>query len=199
MIKTLDELANWAYKEGYPIITVPIAQILSNILDIHTPKEILEIGLCIGYSASLMASKLYVNKVTSIDRAEKFIKIAQGNIESLDLTEKIEIIYADARYELENQADENKTYDLIFLDAAKGQYINFLPHILKLLKPDGILLADNISQRGLLKQSYETIEKRQRTIYNNMNKFIEAIKTDPSFHSTIVEIGDGLSVSIKKS
>ncbi|MCL2611292.1 MAG: O-methyltransferase, partial [Defluviitaleaceae bacterium] len=116
-----------------------------------------------------------------------------------DLTEKIEIIYADARYELENQADENKTYDLIFLDAAKGQYINFLPHILKLLKPDGILLADNISQRGLLKQSYETIEKRQRTIYNNMNKFIEAIKTDPSFHSTIVEIGDGLSVSIKKS
>ncbi|MCL2610904.1 MAG: RsmD family RNA methyltransferase, partial [Defluviitaleaceae bacterium] len=123
MIKTLDELANWAYKEGYPIITVPIAQILSNILDIHTPKEILEIGLCIGYSASLMASKLYVNKVTSIDRAEKFIKIAQGNIESLDLTEKIEIIYADARYELENQADENKTYDLIFLDAAKGQYI----------------------------------------------------------------------------
>ncbi|MCL1924677.1 MAG: O-methyltransferase [Defluviitaleaceae bacterium] len=196
-VTSLKNFAQWGYKENYPIITEPIANVLSKILDIHKPENILEIGLCIGYSASFMASKPYVSKVTSIDRAEKFIKIARENIESLNLTKKIEIIYADAAYELQNQVSENKKYDLIFLDAAKAQYINFLPFILKLLKKGGILLADNISQKGLLELSYDKIEKRQRTIYNNMKKFITAINIEPSLHSTIAEIGDGLSVSIK--
>ena len=196
MITSLDELANFAYNNDFPIISKSVAGVVSNILDCTMPNNILEIGLCIGYSSSLMASKGYVLKVTSIERAEKFIKVAKKNIEDLGLTKKIDIIYGDASYVLPNLCAEKNKYDMIFLDAAKGQYIKFLPFILELLSEGGILISDNISQKGLLETPYEEIPKRQRTIYKNMNLFIDEIKSNKRLHSTVVEIGDGVSVSV---
>jgi len=192
----LGELQKFAYENDYPIISNEVLHFLSTILKISRPKEILEIGCCIGFSANLMASLTNAN-ITTIERYSVMIEKAKINIEKYGYKGRIRLIEGSAIYELENLVKQGKKYDFIFLDAAKGQYNNFLPFLLDLLEVDGVLLADNILQNGDIAKDREEIVKRHRTIHKNMRDFLQNITNNDILQTTIVPIGDGLTLTVK--
>ncbi|MCL1996682.1 MAG: O-methyltransferase [Defluviitaleaceae bacterium] len=176
----------------FPIAKKETTRFLTTILAMKQPKKVLEIGTCIGFSTMLMAKYIEDIHITTIERHKMMIDKAKFHFDQYNVAHKIELIEENALYALENM---DNTYDLIFLDAAKGQYINFLPHILRLLNMGGTLISDNLLQ--LAGKDYNTIEKRMRTIYNNMQQFIEAITTTPQLETTILPIGDGIGLSVR--
>lgn len=182
-------------REAYPIIPKDTALFLVNILHLKQPTLILEIGTCIGFSAALMAQTLKNAHITTIERYPLMIEKAKENFAKLKLTDRITLLEGNAPDILKNLQGG---YDLIFLDGGKAQYINFLPRCLRLLKCDGVLIADNILQKGCIAKDISEIEKRQRTIYNNMRKFLEDITKNQELSTVILPIGDGLSFSVKK-
>jgi len=189
-------LQKYAYENDLPIIKPETVQFLKTILAIKKPKNILEIGCLIGFSAGVMASCDEDIRITTIDRYDVMIEKAKANFKKLGLEDRITLIEGSALYVLENLT-ENEMYDLIFLDASKGQYINFLPHCLRLLKPQGILISDNILQKGDIAKKREEIVKRHRTIYKNMQDFLYALTNSDNLQSTIIPIGDGIGLTVK--
>ena len=180
--------------KDYPIIKEDTSRFLITMLSLKNPSSILEVGTCIGFSAIIMAKHLQNTHVTTIERYKVMADKAKINFSRFNVNDKITLIEESAIYALQNL---NNTYDFIFLDAAKGQYINFLPHILRLLNINGIIISDNILQDGKIIENIENIEKRQRTIYNNMHKFLHAITTTDGLQTTILPIGDGVSITVK--
>ena len=194
----LGRLQQFAYDNQLPIIKPDTVQFLKTILALKKPKDILEIGCLIGFSASLMASYNNNIHVTTIDRYDLMIQEAKANFKNLGLLDKITIIEGSAIYILENMKNNN-LFDLIFLDASKGQYINFLPHCLRLLRPGGVLISDNILQSGDIAKKPEQIIKRHRTIYNNMQEFLYAITNTDNLETSIIPIGDGIGLTVKEN
>lgn len=182
------------YEEAYPIIPLETARFLSTMLTIKKPKKILEVGACIGFSSILMALKTDAH-ITTIDRYEVMIKQAKANFKKYGLEERITLLEGSA---LEIMQDLEEEFDFIFIDASKGQYIHFLPEALRLLGQDGIIISDNILQHGDIAKSFEEIEKRQRTIYVNMRKFLQEITHREGLDSSILPIGDGVAITARK-
>ena len=178
----------------YPIIKKESARFLLTMLALKKPKQVLEIGTCVGFSSILMANYLPKAHITTIERYDKMIQVAKENFTKHNMEKRITLIEADAADTL---AELSGPYDFIFLDAAKGQYLNFLPHILRLLSVDGMLISDNILQDGKIADKYENIVKRQRTVYNNMRKFLEVITHTNGLESSVLPIGDGIGISVK--
>ena len=191
----LTEIEQAAHKDLVPIIRKEMESFLRVILTIKHPKEILELGTAIGYSAVLM-SECCDAKITTIENYEKRIPIARENFEKAGKSDQIELLEGDAMEVMKTLPKEK--YDFIFMDAAKAQYINYLPEVMRLLIPGGVLITDNVVQDGDLIQSKFVVRRRDRTIHKRMREFLETVKHDERLETSIVPIGDGIVMAVKK-
>lgn len=191
----LSRIEREAHKDLVPIIRKEMESFLRVILTIKHPKEILELGTAIGYSAILM-SEACDAKITTIENYEKRIPIARENFVKAGKEDQIELLEGDALEVMKTLPDG--TYDFIFMDAAKAQYINYLPEVMRLLTPGGVLITDNVLQDGDLIQSKFVVRRRDRTIHKRMREFLETIKHDDRLETSIVPIGDGIVMAVKK-
>lgn len=187
----LKELEELALKEYIPIIQPEVVQLIKVIFKAANVKNVLEIGTAIGYSAINFA--YFTNgEITTIERSAEMAETARKNIEKCGLGNQIEVVEGDA---LEILKNVDKTYDCIFLDAAKGQYINFLPECLRILNSGGLLISDNVLYRGKVALD-GFIPRKHRTIIRNLKEYINEITE--KLETTVLPIGDGVAVSIVK-
>ena len=192
----LDALELQAQKERVPIIRREMQSFLKVLLQIKKPARILEVGTAVGFSALLMAKYTpQETKITTIEKYEKRIPIAKANFQVAGMEERITLLEGDA---LEILSRMQQTFDFIFMDAAKGQYIHFYPEVMRLLEPDGILVSDNVLQEGDLIESHFAVERRNRTIYKRMRDYLYILKHDERLETSILPVGDGAAVSIRK-
>ena len=160
------------------------------------PKRILEVGTAVGFSAILMAEyNPYPCEIVTIDNYEKRIPIARENFVRAGKEKQITLIEGDAT-EVLKTLDE--PFDMIFMDAAKGQYINFMPDILRLLAPGGLLVSDNVLQDGDIIESRFAVTRRNRTIHARMREYLYELKHHPQLETVILPVGDGVTLSVKK-
>ena len=193
----LNELERYAKKTNVPIIRTEMQSLLKFLLTMKEPKKILEVGTAIGFSALLMSE--YGPKdchITTIEKYEKRIPLAKENFKKAGKENAITLLEGDATDILRTLEG---SYDFIFMDAAKGQYLNFLPDLLRLLAEDGMLVSDNVLQDGDLMESRYAVTRRNRTIHSRMRDYLYELKNNPMLETVILPVGDGVTVSIKVS
>lgn len=192
----LEELEQYAKKTDVPIIRPQVQNLLKLLLAMKEPKTILEVGTAIGFSALLMSE--YGPRdchITTIEKYEVRIPIARENFKKAGKEKEITLIEGDATQILK---ELTRPYDMIFMDAAKGQYIHFLPDILRLLPTGGILISDNVLQDGDVLQSRYAVTRRDRTIHSRMREYLYELTHHEGLQTDILPIGDGVTVSVKK-
>ena len=193
----LEEIEKEARKDGVPIIRKEMESFLRVMLSIKKPMRILALGTAVGYSAILMSE--YINEkgqIITIENYEKRIPIAKENIKKAGRENVIKLLEGDAMEIMPTL--ERDQFDFVFMDAAKAQYIHFLPEVLRLMKKDGVLITDNVLQEGDLIQSKYVVRRRDRTIHKRMREYLEVVKNHPQLETSIVPIGDGITMSVKK-
>ena len=190
----ISEIRKQALKDGVPIIRQETGTLLGVLLTMVKPKAILEVGTAVGFSALLMSEYAEDAHITTIENYDVRIPIAKHNFERTGKTKQITLLEGDA---IEILKELDGKYDLIFVDAAKGQYIHFLEDVLRLLAPDGVLVSDNVLQDGDVAKSRYAIERRDRTIHKRMRDYLYTIKNHPLLETTILPVGDGVAISIK--
>lgn len=191
----LDRIEKEAIETYVPIIRKEMQQFLKLLLSIKKPEKILEVGTAVGFSAILMAEYDPVPcRITTIENYEKRIPIARENFLRAGKEEQITLLEGDA-------ADILKTlegpYDFIFMDAAKGQYIHFMPDILRLLSRDGVLVSDNVLQDGDIIESRFAVTRRNRTIHKRMRDYLYELTHNDELTTAVIPIGDGITVSTR--
>ena len=190
-MKMLDKIKQKALEEHIPIIMDDTLEIIANYLIKMKPERILEIGTAVGYSAICFSSYLSDDgMIDTIERDEERIKEAKVNIKNMDLENKIHIYEGDA---VEILPTLNEKYDMVFIDAAKGKYPFFLKEALRMIKPNGIIFADNILYKGYVMSDYN--KHKQRTAVRNLREYIKEVSENPNLETEILEVGDGLAVS----
>lgn len=188
----LEIIKKEALKNHVPILKDVSLKYILTILEIRNPKTILEIGTAVGYSAINFSRYLDENgKITTIEINEETAKIAKENIKDMGLSDKIEVVVSDA---YEYMKTLNDSFDVIFIDAAKGQYVKYLDEALRLSKKGSIIIADNVLLSGMVLGGYN--EHKHRTQVNRLREYIEKVTTDEKLKSTIVDVGDGLAISV---
>ncbi|MBQ9887411.1 MAG: O-methyltransferase [Lachnospiraceae bacterium] len=188
-------IAREAEETFVPIIRKETASLLKTLLEIKQPKKILEVGTATGYSALIMSEHIPAGStITTIEKYEKRIPIARENFRRAGKEDVITLLEGDAADILAGLDGE---YDFIFMDAAKGQYLNFLPHILRLLVPGGILISDNVLQDGDIIESRYAVTRRNRTIHTRMREYLYEIKHNELLQTSIITIGDGVALSVR--
>lgn len=191
----LDRLEQQAKKDGVPIIRREMQSFLKVLLQIRHPKRILEVGTAVGFSAVLMCENTsQKTHLTTIEKFEKRIPQAKENFRLAGVEQRITFLEGDA---LEILKELKGSFDFIFMDAAKGQYIHFLPEVMRLLEKDGILVSDNVLQEGDIIESHFVVERRNRTIYKRMREYLYELKHDERLLTSIVPVGDGAAVSVR--
>lgn len=192
----LNEIEKYAIETQVPIVRKSMQSLLKFLLAYAKPKNILEVGTAIGFSALLMSEYGPDDcHITTIEKYEKRIPIAKENFKRANGEEKITLLEGDAT-EILQQLDGS--YDMIFMDAAKGQYIHFLPDILRLLSPGGLLVSDNVLQDGDIIESRFAVTRRNRTIHARMRDYLYELKHHPDLETVILPVGDGVTLSTKK-
>jgi len=192
----LDEIEREALDTYVPIIRKEMQSFLKFLLKAHSPRRILEVGTAVGFSAILMGE--YAPKdcrITTIEKYEKRIPIARANFQRAGMEEKITLLEGDAMEVLKGLEGP---YDFIFMDAAKGQYIYYLPELLRLLSKGGILISDNVLQDGDVIQSRFAVERRNRTIHARMREYLYTLTHCEELTTSILPLGDGVTVSVRK-
>jgi len=193
----LDELRAYAEANRVPVIRREVESFLEVLLSIQKPETILELGTAVGYSAIFMGRCVGENsRIVTIENYEKRILPAKENIKRAGMEHKICLIEGDALEEMKKIKAES--FDFIFMDAAKAQYIYFLPEAIRLLKPGAVLAADNVLQEGDLIESRYAVARRNRTIHARMREYMYEVKNREDLVTTIIPIGDGLTVSVKR-
>ena len=194
----LEELEQKAKKAGVPIIRKPAQSLIKYVLADKKPESVLELGTAVAFSAIFMCTYgPYDLHIDTIENYDKHIKAAKENIESAALSDRINLIEGDAQQIIEDLAVKGRSYDMIFIDAAKAQYVNYLPVCKKLLAPGGILIADNVLFDGDIVLSRFAVRRRDRTIHSRMREFLRTISEDEELVTTILPIGDGMTLSVK--
>ena len=192
----LEELEREAKQDEVPIIRREMQSFLKVILAMKQPTKILEVGTAVGFSALLMCENVSDDcHITTIENYEKRIPIARANFAKAGKAEQITLIEGDAKDVLKELSGP---FDLIFMDAAKGQYINFLPDVLRLLDKGAVLISDNVLQDGDIIESHFAIERRNRTIHKRMREYLYQLKHHEQLTTSIVPLGDGLTISVKR-
>lgn len=195
--KFLNEIEDECRRTNVPVIRTQMQSLLKLLLAAGRPANILEVGTAIGFSALLMSEYAPEGcKITTIEKYEKRIPIARENFKKAGKEGVITLLEGDAAQILK-ELDE--TYDLIFMDAAKGQYIHFLPDILRLLKKGGLLVSDNVLQDGDIIESRFAVTRRNRTIHSRMREYLYELKHNEQLETVILQVGDGVTVSVKLS
>lgn len=191
----LGKLQSYAYEVGLPIIPNDVVRLMAFLLEMQKPKAILEIGMAVGFSSIFMSGYLADGGyIKTIDRYPMMIEKAKANFEKFGVSDKIEILIGDANDVLKTLEGG---FDFIFMDAAKGQYINFLPECIRLLNKGGIIVCDDILQNGTVALDEKSLPRRQRTIHKRLNTFLKEITGREDLTSSILTIGDGVAL-IKK-
>lgn len=192
----LKELEDYAHENNVPIVHKEVARFLELMINIKKPLKILELGTAIGYSAIMMNISSNGNsKITTIERNEKMIILAQNNIKKYGFEDKIKIIPGDC---IEILGKMEGKFDLIFMDAGKGHYNHFLPYCMKLLEKDGVIIADNALFRGMVACD-ELVERRKITIVKRMRKYLELVSDNEKFITSIIPMGDGIAVTTRRN
>ena len=192
----LDALERKALSDEVPIIRPDMQSFLKVLLSVHRPERILEVGTAVGFSAILMAQNTDDTcQITTIEKYEKRIPEARENFRLAGLESRITLLEGDA---LEVMGRLSEPYDMVFMDAAKGQYIHFLPEALRLLRTGGILVSDNVLQDGDIIESHYAVERRNRTIYKRMREYLYVLKHTQGLLTSIVPVGDGAAVTVKQ-
>lgn len=189
------EMEHYASTNNVPIIELDAIKFIMKYIKLNQVKSILEIGTAIGYSAILMANANSFCEITTIERDEKRYKEAVKNVNKSGLDKRIELVYNDA---MEVNLTNCK-FDLIFIDAAKGQYIKYFEKFCNYLNPGGVIITDNLKFHGLVKNKDLIKSKNVRGIVNKIEKYIEFLKENDEYITKFYDIGDGLSVSFKKN
>lgn len=196
----LNNIKTKAIENFVPILQDDSLKLIEVMLGIIKPKKILEIGTAVGYSAAIFAKHLEVDEnnkkysyIKTIERNEKRFKEANENITSLNLNDYIVPIFADATEYLTNLNEDN-TYDVVFIDAAKGQYMVFLNEAKRLVKSGGVIIADNVLFKGRVLGGYN--EHRHRTAVTRLREYIDHINEDKALNSVVLNVGDGVAISI---
>lgn len=191
----LDIIEREALDSYVPIIRKEMQSFLKLLLAMQKPKRILEVGTAVGFSAILMAEyDPEACEITTIENYEKRIPIAKENFKRAGKEDQITLIEGDATEVLKQLSEP---YDMIFMDAAKGQYIHFMPDILRLLKTGGVLVSDNVLQDGDIIESHFAVTRRNRTIYKRMREYLYELTHRDDLVTAVLPIGDGITVSTK--
>ena len=192
----LEQIEREALNDGVPIIRKEMQSFLKVLLRIKKPLHILEVGTAVGFSAILMSEYVAENcKITTIENYEKRIPVARDNFKRAGKEVQITLIEGDAMEVLKGLEG---SYDFVFMDAAKGQYIAYLPEVLRILSPEGILVSDNVLQNGEIIESRFVVERRDRTIHSRMREYLYTLKHHEELETSILPLGDGVALSIKK-
>ncbi len=192
----LNEIEKFALETEVPIIRKEMQTFLRFLLTMRRPMKILEVGTAIGFSALLMSEYAPQGcQITTIEKYEPRIPIARENFRKAGKEECITLLEGDAT-DILQQLDG--AYDLIFMDAAKGQYIHFMPDILRLLAEDGLLISDNVLQDGDVIESRYAVVRRNRTIHGRMREYLYELTHHPLLETCILPVGDGITLSVKK-
>ena len=209
----LNQIEAEALADNVPIIRKETQSLLKTLLALKAPKNILEAGAAVGFSAILMATYGPDDcHITTMENYDKRIPVAKSNIKRAGLEDRIKLLEGDATAIMEeleesfdmitswSSASLNELFDcaLIFIDSAKGQYLAMLPIAVRLLKSGGLLVSDNVLQDGEIIESRYAVTRRNRTIHSRMRDYLYEIKHHPELISSILPVGDGVTVSVKK-
>ena len=195
MKETIIAMERYAEANNIPIIELDSIKFIMKYIRLNNVQKVLEIGTAIGYSAILMANASETVEITTIEKDEKRYREAVKNVNACGLDKRIEIVYNDAM-------DVNlsgRTYDLIFIDAAKGGYIKYFEKFCHYLSPGGVIITDNLNFHGLVKNKNAIKSKNLRGIVDKIEKYIDFLNNNDDYITKFYEIGDGLSVSFKKN
>ncbi len=185
-----------AIADEVPIIRKEMGNLLKVLLQLVQPERILEVGTAVGYSSILMSENMPQNcTITTIENYDKRIPVAKNNFKRAGKENVITLIEGDA---LEVLKTLDGPYDFIFMDAAKGQYINYLPDIKRVLRKGGLLISDNILQEGEIVESRYAVTRRNRTIHARIREYVYELTHSEDFVTSIVPIGDGITLSVKQ-
>ena len=192
----LNQLEMEALRDHVPIIRRETQSLLKVLLELTAPSRILEVGTAVGFSALLMSTYGPGEcRITTIENYEKRISAARENFKKAGKEKQITLLEGDAQKVLKTLEEP---FDFIFMAAAKGQYIHFLPDILRLLVKGGILISDNVLQDGDIIQSHFAVERRNRTIYKRMREYLGTLKNSSELETAILPLGDGVALSVRK-
>ena len=193
----LNELEKYARETDVPIIRTQMQGLLKFLLAFLKPESILEVGTAIGFSALLMSEYAPEDcHITTIEKYEKRIPLAKENFAKAGKSDRITMLEGDAADILK---ELEGSYDMIFMDAAKGQYLHFLPDILRLLRPGGLLVSDNVLQDGDIIESRFAVTRRNRTIHARMREYLYELTHHPMLETCILPVGDGATLSVKSA
>ena len=193
----IEQIEQEALDTYVPIIRKETQSFLKVLLIMKKPVRVLEVGTAIGFSALLMCEYLPENgHITTIEKYEKRIPIARENFKRAGKEDRITLIEGDA---LEVMRSLEGPFDFIFMDAAKGQYIHYMPEAIRLLSKDGVLMSDNVLQDGDIIESRFAVERRNRTIHSRMREYLYELKHNDQLQTSIIPLGDGVALSVKKT
>lgn len=191
----LDGIEREALEERIPVIRRPMQSLLKFLLALRRPENILEVGTAVGFSALLMGEYGPENcRITTIEKDGGRLAAARENFRLAGRDKQINLLEGDA---LEILQDLEGSYDMIFMDAAKGQYLHFFPEVMRLLAPGGLLVSDNVLQDGDIIQSRYAVTRRNRTIHARMREYLYQLKHHPALETVILPVGDGAALSVK--
>ena len=191
----LDEIEREALETYVPIVRKEMQSFLKLILSIKRPARILEVGTAVGFSAILMAEYNPIPcEITTIENYEKRIPIAKQNFVRAGKEKQITLLEGDAADILK---ELREPFDFIFMDAAKGQYMHFLPDVLRLLAPGGLLVSDNVLQEGNIIESRYAVCRRDRTIHARMREYLYTLTHHDELETVVLPVGDGATLSVK--
>ena len=192
----LEELEQTALRDRVPVIRREMQSFIKTFLAMNQPGRILEVGTAIGFSTLLMCEYGREDlQIVTIENYDKRIPIARENFRRAGREDQITLLEGDAGELLKTL---EVPFDMIFMDAAKGQYIHWLPDIRRLMAKGSVLISDNVLQEGDIIESHYLVERRKRTIYKRMREYLYELKHDPSFVTSILPLGDGVTVSVKQ-
>ena len=192
----LDTIEKKAIEDGVPIIRSETAALLRSLTAALRPENILEIGTAVGYSALQMCQVMPENcHITTIEKYEKRIPEAKENFRKAGVESRITFLEGDADMWLKEL--KGKQFDLVFMDAAKGQYLNWLPLLLDLMPVGAVLISDNVLQDGDVVQSRFAVQRRNRTIHSRMREYLYELKHMEEFETAVIPIGDGVTISTR--
>ncbi len=194
----ITELEREAVRDEVPVIRRAVRDLLRYLLRVNRPKKVLEVGTAVGYSALFMKECLpAASRITTIEKVQMRLVKARENFEMYDREKRIRLVEGDACEKLVEMADREDSFDFIFMDAAKGQYLNFLPSILSILRPGGILVSDNILHDCDVLESRYAVKRRDRTIHARMREYLYTITHMEELETICLSLGDGVTVSTR--
>ncbi|MCC9295732.1 O-methyltransferase [Clostridium sp. MT-14] len=192
----LKEIEEYASENSIPIVHREMARFLELMINMKRPSRVLELGTAVGYSAILMSlSSHKKNHITTIERDKNMVEIARKNIKRYNFEQYIDVIEGDCMEILKNIREK---FDLIFIDAGKAHYNHFLPYCLKLLDEEGVIVADNVLFRGMV-ASDELVKRRKITIVKRMREYLKIVSDDNKFITSIIPMGDGIAVTMRRN